>query len=58
MRRQRRRWWLAIGILALALLALVSLAVLAASVAWGVLGSTRHGMPQTTVAAPSVEAAP
>jgi hypothetical protein len=38
-------------------LALVSLAVLAASVAWGVLGSTRHGMPQPTVAAPVVEAA-
>jgi cytochrome b len=28
-------------------LALVSLAVLAASIAWGVLGTTRHGKPVT-----------
>jgi hypothetical protein len=39
-------------------LALVSLAVLAASVAWGVLGSTRHGKPQPAVTATSDEASP
>ena len=39
-------------------LALVSLAVLAGSIAWGLLGSTRHGKPAAAVPAAASEAAP